>query len=128
MSMTPATSTEESETRRSAAAQPARQLATPFGVDETAELVLDLLGHTALVGPDALALVRGRAANGTSVTQALIEEGVANSDGVARMLAVRHHLQIVDLPGVGVAVNAAPRTPVQTLARAVAVPYALEGD
>ena len=37
--------------------QPARQLATPFGVDETAELVLDLLGYTALIDPDALALV-----------------------------------------------------------------------
>ena len=122
------TSVEEHEAPNAAIAQPARQLASPFGVDQTAELVLDLLGHTALVGPDALALVRGRAANGNSVTQALIDEGVATSDGVARMLAVRHHLQIVDLAGVGVAVDAAQLIPVQTLERAVAVPYALEGD
>ena len=128
MRITHATSAEEHETPRAEVAQPARQLATPFGVDETAGLVLDLLGHTALVSSDALALVRERAANGSPLTQALIDEGVATSDGVARMLAVRHHLQIVDLPTVGVAVDAAQLIPPQTLERAVAMPYALEDD
>jgi len=126
MSITPTPkSAQESQIRGAAAAQ---QLATPFGVDETAELVIDLLGYTALVNPDKLALVRGRAASGTSVTQALIDEGVANSDGVARMLAVRHHLQIVDLATVGVAADAAQLIPPQTLERSVAIPYALEAD
>ena len=128
MKITRTTTVEEHEAPEAEAAQPARQLATPFGVDETAELVLDLLGYTSLVGPDALALVRGRAAEGSPVTQALIDEGVATSDGVARMLAVRHHLQIVDLHGVGVAVDATQLIPVQTLERAVAIPYALEED
>jgi len=128
MKITHETTVEDNEAPGAEVAQPARQLATPFGVDETAELVLDLLGHTSLVSPDALALVRGRAANGTPVTQALIDEGVATSDGVARMLAVRHHLPIVDLPGVGVALDAAQLIPVQTLERAIAVPYALEAD
>ena len=128
MKITRTTTVEEHEAPEAEAAQPARQLATPFGVDETAELVLDLLGYTSLVGPDALALVRGRAAEGSPVTQALIDEGAATSDGVARMLAVRHHLQIVDLPGVGVAVDATQLIPVQTLERAVAIPYAIEED
>ena len=120
---------EDHEASQQAVAQPAaRQLATPFGVDETSELVLDLLGHTALVDPEALARVRERAANGSAVTQALMDEDVASSDGVARMLAVRHHLQIVDLLSVGVALDAAQLIPVQTLERAVAVPYAIEGD
>jgi type IV pilus assembly protein PilB len=103
-------------------------LATAFGVSETAELVLDLLGRTTLVPPDVLALVRGRAARGMPVTQALVEEGVATPEGAARMLAARHHLPIVDLPGVGVAAEAAHLIPIQTLERAVAVPYALEDD
>ncbi len=128
MKITGATSVEDNGAPGAEAAQPARQLATPFGVDQTTELVLDLLGHTTLVDTEALALVRGRTANGSSVTQALIDEGVATSDGVARMLAVRHHLQIVDLPGLGVAVTAAQLIPVQTLERAVAIPYALEDD
>jgi type IV pilus assembly protein PilB len=109
----------------SAHAQP---LATPFGVNETAELVLDLVGATGLVAPDSLALVRGRTTSGMSVTQALLEEGIASSEGMARMYAARHHLPIVDLPEVGVALDAVELIPVQTLERALAVPYALEGD
>jgi type IV pilus assembly protein PilB len=108
--------------------RPLQPLGSAFGADDTAELVLDLLGETGLVAPDALALVRGRTAGGASVTQALIEEGVALSEGVARMLAVRHHLPLIELPEVGVATDAAQVIPVQTLERAVAVPYALEDD
>jgi type IV pilus assembly protein PilB len=44
------------------------------------------------------------------------------------MLAVRHHLPVVDLVSIGVAVDAAQLIPVPTLERSVAVPYALEGD
>jgi type IV pilus assembly protein PilB len=109
-------------------AAPAQPLRPPFGVNETAELVLDLLEHTALLQPDVLALVRGRTAEGGSVTQALIDEGAVSADGVARMLAVRHHLPLVDLPTVGVAADAAQAIPVNTLERAVAVPYAFEED
>jgi type IV pilus assembly protein PilB len=107
---------------------PARTLATPFGVDETAELLLDLLEATTLIDVGVLPEVRARAANGTPVTQALIDESAASSDGIARMLAVRHHLPVVDLPSVGVAVDAAQLIPVQTLERSVAIPYALEDD
>jgi type IV pilus assembly protein PilB len=104
-------------------------LRAPFGgVNETAELVLDLLGRTGLVAPDVLALVRGRTAEGGSVTQALIEEGAIQGENVARMLSVRHHLPLVDLPSTGVAADAAHIIPIHTLERAVAVPYAVEDD
>jgi type IV pilus assembly protein PilB len=111
-----------------AAQAPARTLATPFGVDETSELLLDLLEATTLIDVGVMPEVRARAAGGTPVTQALIEEGAATSDGIARMLAVRHHLPVVDLPSVGVAVDAAQLIPVQTLERSVAIPYAVEDD
>jgi type IV pilus assembly protein PilB len=104
------------------------QLGTPFGSDETADLVLDLVGHTGLVPEESLVLVRERTAEGASVTQALMDEGVAVADGVARMLAVRHHLPLVDLPSVGVSLEAAQLIPAQTLERASAIPYAVEGD
>ena len=107
---------------------PAHQLRAAFGVNETAELVIDLIGRTALVQPDVLALVRGRTAEGGSVTEALIEEGAVGSEAVARMLAVRHHLPVVDLPSEGVAADAAQLIPVNTLERAVAVPYAFHDD
>ena len=104
------------------------QFGTPFGGDETADLVLDLVGHTGLVPEEALALVRTRIEEGVSVTQALMDEGVAAADGVARMLAVRHHLPLVDLPSVGVSLDAAQLIPTQTLERSAAVPYAVEGE
>ena len=72
--------------------------------------------------------MRERTADGTPLTQALIEQGAATSDGIARMLAVRHHLPVVDLPSVGVSVEASQLIPVQTLERSVAVPYELEDD
>jgi type IV pilus assembly protein PilB len=103
------------------------QLGTPFG-DETAELVLELVGHTGLVPGESFELVRRRTLEGVSVTQALVDEGVAVSDGVARMLAVRHHLPLVDLPSVGVSLEAAQLIPTQTLERASAIPYAVEGE
>jgi type IV pilus assembly protein PilB len=104
------------------------QFGTPFGGDDTADLVLDLVGHTGLVPEDGLALVRTRIDEGVSVTQALMDEGVAAADGVARMLAVRHHLPLVDLPAVGVSLDAAQLIPTQTLERSSAIPYAVEGD
>jgi type IV pilus assembly protein PilB len=110
------------------APSPAHPLGSSFGVNETAELVLDLLSRTGLVAPDAIALVRGRTVDGASVTQALIDEGVATADGVARMLATRHHLPLIDLHSVGVAVDAAQLIPLLTLERAVAIPYVLEDD
>jgi type IV pilus assembly protein PilB len=102
--------------------------ATPFGANETTELVLDLLGSTDLIGQDALALVRNRTVGGASLTDALIEEGAAAADGVARMLATRHHLPLIDIASVGVALDAAQLIPVNTLERAVAVPYAFEDE
>jgi type IV pilus assembly protein PilB len=99
-----------------------------FGASETAELVLDLLARSDLVAPDVLALVRERTAQGSSVTQALIAEGAATSEGIARMLAARHHLPLVDLASVGIAAEAAQLISLQTLERAIAVPYAHEED
>ena len=113
MKLTRAPSADEATPTEDAPA-PTRTLATPFGVDETAELLLDLLEATTLVDSGAMTEVRSRAAGGTPVTQALIEEGAATSDGIARMLAVRHHLPVVDLPSAGVAVDAAQLIPVQT--------------
>jgi type IV pilus assembly protein PilB len=123
-----APSVEESGMSMSEVSSHAQPLATQLDVNETAELVLDLLSRTGLVAPDVLALVRGRTARGTSVSQALIDEGAATSDGMARMLAARHHLPLIDLAGVGVAVDAAQIIPVQTLERAIAVPYALDDN
>src|SRR6201989_3478092 len=97
-------------------------------VNEVAELVADLIEATGLVSPDRLAPVRGRVKQGGSFAQAILDEGVATSEGLARTLASRYQLPFVDLPLSGVAEEAVKEIPTHVLERVVAVPYALEGD
>ena len=104
----------------------ARSLAAPFGVNAMTELVVDLLAATALVPPDRLALVRGRAGQGT-LAQAIIDEGVAPPEGIARSLAVRYQVPLVDLAVTGVAKDASEQIPLHVLERVLAIPYALQG-
>jgi type IV pilus assembly protein PilB len=108
------------------AVQPAAPLSSPYGVNETAELVIDLLAATKLVPEDRLALARGRARQTRSLAAALVEEGVASSEGIARMLAARHHLPLVDLALVGVDDVAASEVALHVLERISAIPYAFE--
>jgi type IV pilus assembly protein PilB len=113
-------------TVRSETGQAGTPLSTPFGVSESVELVVDLLAATKLVPPDKLALARGRAQQTRSLAAALVEEGVASSEGIARMLAARHQLPLVDLALVGLDEEAASQIPLHLLERIAAVPYALE--
>ena len=99
-----------------------------YGVNELAELVVDLLAATQLVPADKLALVRGRAQQTGSRPRALVDEGVASSDGIARMVAARHGMPLVDLAFSGVDENAAKQIPLHVLERVGAIPYAIRGD
>jgi type IV pilus assembly protein PilB len=95
-----------------------------FGVSESVELVVDLLAATKLVPEDRLALARGRAQQTRSLASALVEEGVASSEGIARMLAARHQLPLVDLALITVDEEAAKEIPLHVLERIGAIPYA----
>ena len=104
---------------------PADPLQPHANVNATAELVADLLAATGLVAADKLALVRGRAGATGSLAQAIIDEGVASSDGIARTLAARHQLPLVDLAVVAVDDEAAKQIALHVLERVIAVPYAV---
>jgi type IV pilus assembly protein PilB len=97
-------------------------------VNEVAELVADLIESTGLVSPDRLAAVRGRVKQGGSFAQAVLEEGVATPEGLARTLASRFQLPFIDLPLTGVDERAAGEIPIHVLERVGALPYALEGN
>jgi type IV pilus assembly protein PilB len=97
------------------------------GVNASVELVADLLAATGLLSEDKLNVLRGAAGRG-SLAQAIVSEGFAASEGVARMLAARHHMPLVDLPFTGVDPRAAELIPLHVLERLVAIPYALDGD
>jgi type IV pilus assembly protein PilB len=96
-------------------------------VNVNAELVADLLAATGLLSDDKLNVLRGVAGQG-SLAQAIVAEGFAASEGVARMLAARHHVPLVDLPLTGVDKKATELVPLHVLERLVAIPYALDGD
>ena len=96
-----------------------------MSVNVTTELVVDLLAATGLVPADKLALVRSRAASGT-IAQAMVEEGVASGEGIARTLAVRHQVPLVDLASRASTRRPAQLVPLHVLERVVAVPYALD--
>jgi type IV pilus assembly protein PilB len=99
------------------------------GIDSgSAELVADLIETTGLVPLDQLALVRGYTRQGGSFSEALVSEGLASSEGVARMLAARHQLPLVDLKAIGVSAEASGLVPLHVLRRAVALPYRLQGE
>jgi type IV pilus assembly protein PilB len=97
---------------------------TPPPINALTELVADLLSATGLVPADKLAMVRGAAGQG-SFAEALVEYGVASSEGIARTLAARYHMALVDLPLTGVDEQAAKEIPLHVLERIVAIPYAL---
>ena len=103
-------------------------LGSPFAVNEVAELVADLLEASGLIPADKLAGIRGRVKQGGSFAQALLDEGAASTEGIARTLASRFHLPFVDLPVTGVSEDAAKELPIHVMERVVAVPYALEGN
>jgi type IV pilus assembly protein PilB len=103
-------------------------LPASFPVNEVAELVADLIETTGLVSPDRLAAARGRVVQGGSFAQAMLDEGVATPEGIARTLASRFQLPFIDLPLTGVSELAAHEIPNHVLGRVVAVPYALDGN
>jgi type IV pilus assembly protein PilB len=115
---------------RTAGSQPVRPGVPLTGpaVNDAVELVVDLLSATKLVAPDKLALARGRAQQSGSLSSALVEEGVASSEGIARILATRHRLPLVDLAFTGVDPTAAKEMQLHVLERVVAMPYAFEND
>jgi len=96
-------------------------------VNAVAELVADLLAATNLLSEDKLNAVRARAGQG-SIAKAIVDKGYAESEGVARALASRHDMPLVDLPLTGVDRLAAELVPLHVLERLVAIPYALKGD
>src|SRR5438876_3173284 len=97
----------------------------PPPINALAELVADLIAATGLVPADKLAQVRGAAGMG-SFAHALVEQNVASSEGLAKTLAARYQMPLVDLALTGVAEEASGEIALHVLERLVAIPYALD--
>jgi type IV pilus assembly protein PilB len=109
------------------AQESAAPLQPAFDVNPLAELVADVVEATGILPPDKLAFVRDRARTG-SFAQALVDEGVAEGSSIARTLAAKHNLPVVDIVENGVSPDAAEQIPLHVLERIRAIPYAIEGD
>ena len=113
------------------------EVETELDSNESLCLTVELLSATKLVPEDRLALVRGRAEQTGSLGTALVEEGVASGDGIARMLALHHQMAHVDLATLvrmvtarrcRIDLDAAKLFPLHVLERVTAVPYAFADD
>jgi type IV pilus assembly protein PilB len=91
------------------------------------ELVVDLLESTGLIPESKLGLVREQART-MPVVQVLVDQGLASSEAIARIMAARHQLPVVELGVTGVDPDAAAAIPLHVLERVTAVPYAFEDD
>src|SRR5918911_246636 len=98
---------------------------SPPPINALAELVADLIAATGLVPADKLALVRGAAGMG-SFANALVEQNVASGEGLARTLAARYQMPLVDLALTGVSDEASGEIALHVLERLAAIPYALD--
>jgi type IV pilus assembly protein PilB len=103
------------------------QLQGAFEVNSLAELVADVVEATGLLPADKIAFVRDRARTG-SFAQAIIDEGLASGESIARSFALRHNLALVDIVENGVSPEAAELIPLHVLERVCAIPYAIDGD
>src|SRR5438477_906428 len=98
---------------------------SPPPINALAELVADLIAATGLVPADKLAVVRGAAGMG-SFAHALVENNVASSEGLAKTLAARFQMPLVDLALTGVSEEASGEIALHVLERLVAIPYAVD--
>ena len=91
------------------------------------ELVVDLLETTGLIPETKIGILREKAKD-TPVVQALIDEGLASSEAIARIVAAQHGLTVVELGSVGIDPIAANSLPLHVLEQVSALPFAFDGD
>ena len=115
------------ETESRAAEETAQPLQPAFEVNPLAELVADIVEATALLPPDRIAFVRDKART-SSFAQALVEEGFADGYTIAKSLAARHNLPLIDVVETGVSSDASEAIPLHVLERLSAIPYELDGN
>ncbi len=91
------------------------------------ELVVDLLETAGLIPEAKVEAVREKAKH-LPVVQVLIDEGLASSAAIARLVAAQHGLPVVELSSVGIDSMAAESVPLRVLKQVTAIPYAFDGD
>jgi type IV pilus assembly protein PilB len=106
--------------------QAAKVPATPAPISQLmGELVVDLLETTGLIPEAKIEAVR-EGAKHLPVVQVLIDEGLASSEAIARIVAAQYGLPVIELGTVGIDPEAAGSMPLHVLEQVQALPYAFE--
>jgi len=107
---------------------PPKTPATPAPISQLmGELVVDLLETTGLI-PEAKFEILREKAKTTPVVQALIDEGLASSEAIARIVAAQYGLPVIELGSVGIDPLAAEAIPLHVLEQVNALPYGFEDE
>jgi type IV pilus assembly protein PilB len=102
--------------------------ATPAPISQLmGELVVDLLETTGLIPESKIGDLREQAKH-KPVVQVLIDEGLASSEAIARIVAAQYGLPVVELGTVGIDPIAASSVPLHVLEQVSAIPYGFEDD
>ena len=92
------------------------------------EIVADVIRETGLLAPEQIDDVRESAGSDGSFSQALVDEGLASSLGVARRLSEQYQLPLVDLAVAGVDSEASKIIALPVLERVCAIPFSTDGS
>ena len=107
-------------------ATPAAEVETTItSTHEMREAIVDLLAVTHLIPKKKVGLVRDLSQNGP-IAQVLVDQRLASTEAIARIVAARHQLPRVELGASGVDSEASATVPLHVLERIVAIPFAFD--
>jgi type IV pilus assembly protein PilB len=109
-------------------ATPAAEVETTItNTHEMREAIVDLLAVTHLIPKKKVGLVRDLSQNGP-IAQVLVDQRLASTEAIARIVAARHQLPRVELGSAGVDSEASATVPLHVLERIVAIPFAFDDN
>jgi len=105
---------------------PAAEVETTItSTHEMRDAIVDLLAVTHLIPKKKVGLVRDLSQNGP-IAQVLVDQRLASTEAIARIVAARHQLPRVELGASGVDSEASATVPLHVLERIVAIPFAFD--
>jgi type IV pilus assembly protein PilB len=108
------------------AVTPAAEVETTItSTHEMREAIVDLLAVTHLIPKKKVGLIRDLSQNGP-IAQILVDQRLASTEAIARIVAARHQLPRVELGATGVDSEASATVPLHVLERIVAIPFAFD--
>src|SRR5215208_2199849 len=91
-------------------------------VREMREAIVDLLAATELIPENYVPFVREQSQR-APIAHVLVDQRLASTEAIARIVAARHHLPLVELGAAGVDSEASAAVPLHVLERVPAIPF-----